>query len=77
VTRVSGSSGSRQDSSRARQDPVHSASGPFPRTHTPVRPPEGPAAGVRGVSMADVLYALLLLGGFAVLALCLRGLERL
>jgi hypothetical protein len=29
------------------------------------------------VSMADVLYALLLLGGFAVLALCLRGLERL
>jgi hypothetical protein len=34
-------------------------------------------AGVRGVSVADVLYVLLLVGGFAVLALCLRGLERL
>jgi len=27
--------------------------------------------------VADVLYALLLVGGFAVLVLCLRGLERL
>jgi hypothetical protein len=29
------------------------------------------------VSVADVLYVLLLVGGFVVLALCLRGLERL
>jgi len=27
--------------------------------------------------VADVLYALLLVGGFVVLVLCLRGLERL
>jgi hypothetical protein len=27
--------------------------------------------------VSDLLYALLLIGGFVVLALCLRGLERL
>jgi hypothetical protein len=27
--------------------------------------------------VADVLYAVLLIGGFVLLALCLRGLERL
>jgi hypothetical protein len=32
---------------------------------------------VRSCPVADVLYALLLVGGFAVLVLCLRGLERL
>lgn len=31
----------------------------------------------RGCPVADVLFALLLVGGFAVLVLCLRGLERL
>jgi hypothetical protein len=30
-----------------------------------------------GDVVADVLYAVLLIGGFAVLGLCLRGLERL
>ncbi|MFR9803346.1 hypothetical protein ACL02T_13720, partial [Pseudonocardia sp. RS010] len=33
--------------------------------------------GRRSGPVADVLYALLLVGGFAVLVLCLRGLERL
>jgi hypothetical protein len=37
----------------------------------------GPGCPVRGVVVPDLLYALLLIGGFAVLALCLRGLQRL
>jgi hypothetical protein len=44
---------------------------------SPSASPEGPAAESEECPVADVLYALLLVGGFAVLALCLRGLERL
>lgn len=39
-------------------------------------PPERPVGGGGG-AMADIAYVLLLIGGFLVLALTLRGLERL
>jgi hypothetical protein len=38
--------------------------------------PDGPA-GLRSVTVPDLLYALLLIGGFGLLVLALRGLERL
>jgi hypothetical protein len=41
-----------------------------------VAPPEGPA-GSRSATVPDLLYALLLIGGFVLLVLTLRGLERL
>ncbi|NMH98860.1 hypothetical protein [Pseudonocardia acidicola] len=40
-------------------------------------PPEVPADGCEECTVADLLFALLLIGGFAVLVLILRGLERL
>ncbi len=40
-------------------------------------PPDVPV-GLNGVSsLADLMYLVLLIGGFLVLALCLRGLEKL
>jgi hypothetical protein len=39
-------------------------------------PPDGPA-GPRSATVPDLLYALLLIGGFVLLVLTLRGLERL
>jgi hypothetical protein len=42
-----------------------------------LRPPQPTGRGGGGPSMADLAYALLLVGGFAVLLLMVRGLQRL
>jgi hypothetical protein len=78
VVRVSAAPRSRQDFRRERQGCVRTPSRDCGRIHTFVG-----FAGRSGgqefeeLSVADVLYVLLLVGGFVVLALCLRGLERL
>jgi hypothetical protein len=78
VARVSAAPRSRQDFRPGRQGCVRTLREHGGRIHTFVG-----FAGRSGsqefeeLFVADVLYVLLLVGGFVVLALCLRGLERL